>query len=104
VAKKRAETEALLAAFTKSLGADVELQEAHRDEILAATKEAKQMLRYGRRPACKCPPRRPHPTEADASVRCDGRRPACKCPPRRPHPTGTVRRAPLFSNSSRCAR
>jgi len=47
VAKKRAETEALLAAFTKSLGADVELQEAHRDEILAATKEAKQMLRYG---------------------------------------------------------
>ena len=104
VAKKRAETEALLAAFTKSLGADVELQEAHRDEILAATKEAKQMLRYGRRPACKCPPRRPHPTEADASVRSDGRRPACKCPPRRPHPTGTVRRAPLFSNSSRCAR
>jgi hypothetical protein len=94
VAKKRAETEALLAAFTKSLGADVELQEAHRDEILAATKEAKQMLRYGRRPACKCPPRRPHPTETDASVRCDGRRPACKCPPRRPHPTGTVRRAP----------
>ena len=69
VAKKRAETEALLAAFTKSLGADIELQEAHRDEILAATKEAKQMLRYGRRPACKCPPRRPHPTEADASVR-----------------------------------
>ena len=45
MAKKRAETEALLAAFTKSLGADVELQEAHRDEILAATKEAKQMLR-----------------------------------------------------------
>jgi len=47
MAKKRAETDAKLAAYRKSLGADSAEQDAHEEEIRAAQKEAQQMTRYG---------------------------------------------------------
>ena len=47
IAKKRAETEAKLRAYRSGMGADVELQDAHTDEIVEAAKEARQLMRYG---------------------------------------------------------
>ena len=47
IAKKRAETEARLKAYRKGQGADAELQAAHKDEIEAAAKEARQLMRFG---------------------------------------------------------
>ena len=47
LAAKKAETEAKLAAYRKSVGADVELEKAHEEEIRAAAKEARQLMRYG---------------------------------------------------------
>lgn len=47
MARKRAETEAKLKAFRKNSGADRELQDAHEEEIQAALKEARQLMRFG---------------------------------------------------------
>lgn len=47
IAAKRAESERRLREYRKGTGADLELQEAHRSEILEATKEARQLMRFG---------------------------------------------------------
>merc|ERR1719183_2364031 len=47
VAQKRAETEARLAAYRKSISGDSAVQDEHEEEIRAAQKEAQQMMRYG---------------------------------------------------------
>ena len=47
VERKRAETQALLANYRKSVGADLEAEKAHQPEIEAALKEAQQLLRFG---------------------------------------------------------
>jgi len=46
-AKKAAATAAKLAAYRKALALDNSEEEAHRDEILAALKESRQLMRYG---------------------------------------------------------
>ncbi len=47
IAKKKAEKEALLAAYRASRGADLTLQEAHLTEIEEALKESRQLTRLG---------------------------------------------------------
>ena len=47
IAKKRAETEARLKKYRKGFGADEELEAAHKDEIVEAAKEARQLMRFG---------------------------------------------------------
>jgi len=47
VARKQAETKAKLEAYRRSIGADIELERAHKDEIDAALVEARQLMRYG---------------------------------------------------------
>ena len=47
VARKQAETKAKLDAYRRSIGADIELERAHKDEIDAALVEARQLMRYG---------------------------------------------------------